>query len=366
MTSTFDPLPLDGADDPAAVLAFARAHRAAEEDEAREVLKAAVRWATMHSGESLVGPIDEWHESALPLGGEGCPEVAEFAIVEFAAALGRSTDSGRRYLSHAVEGYYRLIHCWNRLEAGDLPAHRLAFIADRTLCLSPAAADFVDRHVAAVAHKIGPAQLERLIEEAKARFDPEALEAARIAAAESRHLDVDLHQVSTTGTVHVEGDLDLADAIDLNAALAADAHQQLLLGSTESLDVRRSTAAGNLARHQPALDLPDGDPAPSTPRRKRELVLHVHLELAAVLGAGAMARLQETSGRAGPGLVRQLRLPDHRPAGARPRRPPPRRLLPSLRATQAPDPAPRRRLCLPVLLPPRRALRLRTPSAARG
>ena len=27
--------------------------------------------------------------------------------MEFAAALGRSTESGRRYLSHAVEGYYR-------------------------------------------------------------------------------------------------------------------------------------------------------------------------------------------------------------------------------------------------------------------
>ena len=40
--------------------------------------------------------------------GEGCPEVAEFAVVEFAAAMGRSTESGRRYLSHAVEGCYRL------------------------------------------------------------------------------------------------------------------------------------------------------------------------------------------------------------------------------------------------------------------
>ncbi len=98
MTSTLDPLQLDGADDPAAVLAAARAHKGAEDDEAREVMKDAARWAAMHSGESLVGPVDEWHEKALPLGGEGCPEVAEFAVVEFAAALGKSTESGRRYL----------------------------------------------------------------------------------------------------------------------------------------------------------------------------------------------------------------------------------------------------------------------------
>ena len=110
MTSTLDRSG-SGCDDPAAVLAYARAHKPAEDDEAREVLKAAARWASMHSGDSLVGPLDEWHEAALPLGGEGCPEVAEFAVMEFAAALGRSTESGRRYLSNAVEGFYRLQNC---------------------------------------------------------------------------------------------------------------------------------------------------------------------------------------------------------------------------------------------------------------
>ena len=109
----------------------------------------------MHSGESLVGPVGEWHEKALPLGGEGCPEVAEFAVVEWAAALGKSTEAGRRYLAQVVEGRYRLWLCWSRLLAGDLPAWKLAQIADRTMCLSPDAAAFVDAHVAAVAHKIG-------------------------------------------------------------------------------------------------------------------------------------------------------------------------------------------------------------------
>ena len=96
--------------------------------------------------------------------------------------------------------------------------------------------------------------------------------------------------------MHVEGDLDLADAIDLNTALAADAHQQLLAGSTESLDVRRSIAAGNLARNQLTLDLDTGDRA-APRRRKREVVLHVHLEHAAVARhAGGLARVQETPG----------------------------------------------------------------------
>ena len=250
----------------------------------------------MHSGESLVGPVDEWHESALPLGGQGCPEVAEFAVVEFAAAMGKSTDSGRRYLSRAVEGYYRLTGCWARLVAGELPAWKLGFIADQTICLSPETAAFVDAMVAPFAHSIGPAQLGRLVEEAKARFDPEATEAERLAAAEAGRFDIELARVGVNGRVKVDGDIDLADALDLEAAVAADAHHQLLLGSTESLDVRRALAVGNLARGQAPSTSPTARPAPSPSRRKREVVLHVHLEQAAVLGAGGMARLQETRG----------------------------------------------------------------------
>jgi hypothetical protein len=296
MTSTIDPLELSGADDPAAVLAHARAQKQVEDDAAREVMKAAARWAEMHSADSLVGPIATWQESALPLGGQGCPEIAEFAVFEFAAAIGRSTDSGRRYLSQAVEGRYRLWRSWARLLAGDLPAWKLGQIAEQTMCLPPEAAAFVDAHVAHVAHKIGRAQLGRLIEEAKARFDPEATEAERLAAAESGHFDIALADVGVTGRVRVDGDLDLADALDLESAVAADAHEQLLLGSTDSLDVRRAKAVGSLARNQQTLDLQDGEPVARAPRRKREVVLHVHLEHAAVLGAGGLARVQETRG----------------------------------------------------------------------
>jgi hypothetical protein len=183
-----------------------------------------------------------------------------------------------------------------------LEGWRLGFIAERTLCLSPAAAAFVDRHVAAVAHKIGPAQLDRLIAEAKARFDPERAEADRQAAAEARHVDIRLADASIAGTVRIDGEVDLADALDLEAVVAAGAEQQRLLGSTESLDVRRSRALGDLARGQSVLDL---DAEPHQRRRsRRRVVLHVHLEQAAILGAGGLARLQEA---AGPVTAEQVR-----------------------------------------------------------
>jgi hypothetical protein len=185
--------------------------------------------------------------------------------------LGKTTEAGRRYLSQAIEARYRLRHCWDRLVAGVLPAWKLAKIADQTMSLSPDAAAFVDAHVAHVAHKVGFAQLDRLIQEAIARFDPARTEAERQAAAEAGHFDVDLAHVGVNGRVRVDGDVDLADALDLEAAVAADAHQQLLLGSTDSLDVRRAKAVGNLARHQATLDLNETDDQPR-PRRKREVV----------------------------------------------------------------------------------------------
>ena len=323
----------------------------------------------MHSAESLVGPVDGWHESCLPLGGEGCPEVAEFAVVEFAAAMGRSTESGRRYLSHAVEGRYRLPRCWARVESGELAAWRLAFIADRTLCLSPEAAAFVDAKVAPFAHTIGPAQLGRLVEEAKARFDPDARPRPNAGPRPRPGTSTSRWPTpASAGTVRIDGDLDLADALDLEAAIAADAHQQLLLGSTDSLDVRRAIAAGNLARTQHTLDLSTTHPAPAANAASARWCCTSTSSTppcSAPVGSPGSRRPGPGHRRAGPRVVRQPRDPGHRPAGARPRRPPPCRVLRSLGPAQAPDPAPRPHLRVPVLLPPRRALRLRPPRPAR-
>ena len=51
------------------------------------------------------------------------------------------------------------------------------------------------------------------------------------------------------------GELDLADALDLDAAVAAGAQALKDLGSTDTLDVRRAVAVGDLARRQLTLDL---------------------------------------------------------------------------------------------------------------
>jgi hypothetical protein len=141
-------------------------------------------------------------------------------------------------------------------------------------------ASFVDRHVAPVAAKLSYAQLDRVVEEARVRFDPIEAEHRRLTAADARHLDVHTHQVSYHGTVRIDGELDLADALDFDDAVTTGAQRLADLGCQESLDVRRSMAVGELARNQGSLEFP------ATPRR--QVVMNVHTD------GGPFARVDNT------------------------------------------------------------------------
>jgi hypothetical protein len=161
-------------------------------------------------------------------------------------------------------------------------------IAQATLGLSMEAAAHVDRQLAAFAHRTGPAALDRLVEEAVIRFMPATALADARTAADGRHVTFYHQQVSCTGTTHLEAELDLADALDLDAALARGAESLAAAGCGQSLDVRRAMAAGDIARRQLALDLSvegaqSGEPRTAKPR---QVVLYVHLSQEAVTGTG--------------------------------------------------------------------------------
>ena len=312
-------------DDAAGVLAFAREQRAAADLAERRLLEAAVQWAVIHPAETLddaegyatrvhVAGVDE---EPMPLAGPGAPLVREFCVAEFAAAVGMGTESGKYYLGHALELRYRLPKCWARVVAGDLVAWKARRVAGETIGhqLTPEAARFVDAHVAPVAHKIRPAQLTRVVEEAIGRFMPEHAERRRREAADGRHLSIDHDQISFHGTSQVSGELDLRDALDLEDAIRQLAGHLADLGSTESLDVRRAIALGELARRQLAFNLPtepnpdsgseggaepESEPAggadrPAKKKRKRSrTVLHLHLSQAALEGRELVGRVENT------------------------------------------------------------------------
>ncbi len=276
------------------LLASIQASRSVENAEAARQLDLAAQWADRHPPESI-------HSSATftvpgceheePIAGEGCPLVAEFCVAELGGVLGTSTTSAKKLIGHALELRHRLPRLWAQIQSGHVPAWRARLVAETTIHTSPAltieAAGWVDAQVAAVAGKIGPAQLDRLVAETIKRYDLAAADPA--ADPEDGYLHVDPRRVTVhdqdvhfAGTVRVEAEVDIADGLDLERAVAHGAAEQKALGSDLSLDARRAKALGDLARTQTALDLfthgagdaqaKDGLPV------AREVVIHAHFD----------------------------------------------------------------------------------------
>jgi len=261
-------------DDPSAVLAAVRRSRSIADREEANLLRLAVDWAAMHSTDSIEDAAC-FGDTPVPVAGPGAPLIAEFSIHEFASAIGLPTEVGKTYVGEAVELRHRLPRMWRRVERGDLQAWRARRIARTTMCLSREAAAFVDARIAAFAHRIRPSAVDRLIDEAVARYMPDDARARAEAAAENRHFDIHTHGAGlvTTGTVDVTGTLDLSDALDLDKAVTQIASGLKECGSDASLDVRRALAVGELARRELAFDFqPEGGTT------DKQVLLHLHVK----------------------------------------------------------------------------------------
>jgi hypothetical protein len=297
---------------PADLLATIKASRDLENTEAARQLDLAARWADLHPPESI-------HDAASftvpgceheePIAGEGAPLVAEFCVAELGTTLGITSTAAKKLIGHALELRHRLPRLWAQVHAGQVPAWRARAVADTTIHTTPAltreAAGFVDAHVAAVAGRIGSAQLDRLIAETIRRYDlatadPTSDPEDGWQHVDPRHVTVDTDDVHYAGTLRIEAEVDIADALDLDRAIAHHAATQAALGSLLPLDARRAKALGDLARTQTALDLLTGEPGtdrasgpdPDTRRQDRvspdpdeqmlpaarQVVIHAHFD----------------------------------------------------------------------------------------
>ncbi|GAB3023550.1 hypothetical protein GCM10011376_34840 [Nocardioides flavus (ex Wang et al. 2016)] len=274
----------------AGLLASIKASRETENAEAARQLVLAAQWADLHPPESIHSAATfavPGREHEEPIAGEGAPLVAEFCVAELGTVLGISTTAAKKLIGHALELRHRLPRLWAQVHAGAVPAWRARSVAETTIHTNPAltreAAGFVDAQVAAVAGRIGPAQLDRLVAESITRYDlatadPTADPEDGYLSVDPRHVTVHDDDVHFAGTMRIEAEVDLADALDFNRAVAHGAETLKALGSTESLDARRAKALGNLARTQTALDLagPGTDSEDLPPAR--EVVIHAHFD----------------------------------------------------------------------------------------
>ena len=264
---------------PSGLLASLRERKASEDRAAADVLTLAAQWADLHPPESIHSAATftvRGCEHEEPIAGVGCPTVAEFCVAELGGVLGISTTAAKRLMGHSLELRHRLPRLWALVHAGRVPAWRARLVAETTIhtapALTPEAAGWVDSQVAAVAGKVGTAQLDRLVAEAIRRFelaeaDPTQDPDDGWQHVDPRHVTLDRDDVHFAGTLHLEADLDIADALDLDRELTHSAAVQKALGSAASLNVRRAKALGDLARTQTALDLyTQGQAAPSSRR----------------------------------------------------------------------------------------------------
>ena len=297
MTSTIDI-------DTAAVLAAARRERFDADAAEARLLQHALRWADLHRASDTADQrAATFGDTPVPLGGAGTPQVLQFAVIEFGAALGLSRRSAEHLFAEVLELGYRLPRTWARVTAGTLKSWRARHIANATLALSPEAAAYVDARVAAVADRISARELQRLIDTAIARFMPFHAEEIAEAAEQGQFVEIQADRPSYTGTCRLAGELDLPDALDLERALQAGAEQQKDLGSDLPLGARMAKALGNLARGELVLDynsgLPDSAKVDGVAPPKavpRQVNLYLHLSEEAITGTHPGTGLVENRG----------------------------------------------------------------------
>ena len=246
------------------------------------------------------------------IGGDGTPLVAAFAAEQFGAALRISTSAALQLMADALNLRHRLPRIWARVEALDVPAWRAQRVARATARLSREAAAYVDRLLVGRISSCGAVTIDRAVEEAKARFEPEELADAQARVRASWHVRLSHAAAGSpdgwagTSWLEASGDtLDLTRFHDLVCSVAAQLKEQ---GDEDELEVRKAKALGVIADRAQGIPGPAKSPAhsPARSQAKTRMYLHVTADdldtdgavgTAERLGPATLAKIGEWLGR---------------------------------------------------------------------
>lgn len=206
------------------------------------ILETAVAFADCHPEPRRSGPEGQpGMEGVKVYGGVGCPEVAEFAVADFGAAMGISSAAAAGLMSDALGLRHRLPRVWARVLAGEAQAWRARRIARASVALSQQAAAVVDKAVERIVNRVGPDRLKRIVEGAMWTVDPERAQRDAEAAARARGVWVGRSEAGTN-TMFIRAAS--GDVVRLNATIATLAQALKDIGDTDSLDARRAKVIG--------------------------------------------------------------------------------------------------------------------------
>ncbi len=198
-------------------------------------------------------------ERAIAIAGVGTPEVAEFAVMELAAALRLSHEAALALVGDVLDLAHRLPRTWGLVKELRIPPHLGREAARVSRDLSVAAAAHADRLLAWQPKRLNPHRIGVLVHEARLYADPDRAVADHDRAMESRKVEC-RYGAGAPGTGEAWLVLDEADLVAFDSTVGQMADQIGALGHPGSLDVRRAHAVGIMADPQKALDLLAVDP----------------------------------------------------------------------------------------------------------
>lgn len=222
-------------------------------------LAVAAHWADLHGVVEFPGVATQpagrrrGREVLAHPGGDGTPEVAEFAPAELGAVLGISVMSAGTLIADALDLRHRLPQLWQQLQTGAVKVWVARRIAARTRRLSQTAAATVDAKVARLAVTVPFGRLEKVLDAAILAADHEQAAADTTAAGAERGVWVGRDTDHGVATVFAKAAA--PDVAAFSRSLDTVARALKLLGDTDTSDTRRARALGVLADPQAALDL---------------------------------------------------------------------------------------------------------------
>ncbi|MGI8434029.1 MAG: DUF222 domain-containing protein [Nocardioidaceae bacterium] len=241
-----------------ATLTFAADARSLVDRVETRIIEAAAHYADLNghldarfdSGSRLAGM-----ERLVTFGGDGTPEVAEFAPAELGAELQMSQHAAARLIGDALDLRHRLPRLWRRVLAGEVKPWIGRRTAEATRRLPRGAVAVIDAKVSPWAHSLSWRRLEAIVEAACIEADPAG--AAELADNASRSQGVWLGQSNDHGIKDIFIRTQAPNAIWFDASIERIAEGLQALGDLSTKDVRRGRAVGVLAQPQRALDLFD-------------------------------------------------------------------------------------------------------------
>ncbi|HZJ06981.1 MAG TPA: hypothetical protein VFD59_16120 [Nocardioidaceae bacterium] len=272
--------------DPGGILAFAVEQRAAADRAEANLLVAATEFADVYSFADVraFGIRSRGIERMVRLGGEGTPEVAEFAAAEFGAELKMSTYAAEQMMASALDLRHRLPMTWASVRMQLTQAWIGAKIAKMTRHLSQRAARYVDEQVGAQADQLTPGRLFSLVEAAIIKADPELANERARQQRQTQGVFIGRSNVGGTKSAFIRAQFPIIVLFDAFVQRIAEA--LAITGDTDPINELRvkavrvmanppqvmqlfaeAGAAGTSEKNvdeDPSDDVPCGDPTPFT------------------------------------------------------------------------------------------------------